>query len=353
MTKYRYDELKNSDGNVVYSLYREWEVQPPPYAAPLRFGFSTANIRGSKSYGGSFDVTSIDLGNISRNTGADAGNQAYSNFVNQIGSSSQFANNVLEANEAIGGAANRILQISRFASALRKGNIAGAAKALATPVPKSLKGLKGQAKNFGDQFLEFHFGWVPLMQDIHGAMQTLSKPDFGTRKLSSRGRSGGTYRDRNVDYWGGRYHSLNVWDTTVVYQARYGASIRVVNPNAYLASQLGLVNPAAIAWEAVPYSFVADWFGNVGQVLSSATDFVGLDSTFAYNTTSERITKSYTGLVWDDANSQNSSNESFSGQKFSVSRSAGIPGPVLRLKPFKGLSLTRGITAISLLLQKL
>nr|QXN75360.1 MAG: hypothetical protein [Grapevine-associated levi-like virus 7] len=31
------------------------------------------------------------------------------------------------------------------------------------------------------------------------------------------------------------------------------------------AGALGLNNPAGVVWEAIPYSFVADWFGNLGE----------------------------------------------------------------------------------------
>lgn len=36
-----------------------------------------------------------------------------------------------------------------------------------------------------------------------------------------------------------------------------------------LARSLGLANPAAVAWEVVPYSFVVDWFLPVGSYLSA------------------------------------------------------------------------------------
>lgn len=52
--------------------------------------------------------------------------------------------------------------------------------------------------------------------------------------------------------------------------------VRVTNPNLLLFNQLGLVNPAYVLWDAVPFSFVADWFLPVGRYLQSYSDWVGL-----------------------------------------------------------------------------
>lgn len=354
---YRTAYQLNPDGQTrCYFMERGWNTQPPPYKQALAWGFNSSNIGGSYTDPSGnityYDVGQITYGGPNREDYATCTNQCYAKLVNQLGNPSQWANNLLEANQAISGAAERILQVARFASKLRKGDVVGAAGALAAPTPKSLRGKKRKFKSFGDQFLEFHFGWVPLAQDIHSAMQTLSSPDFGVKKISATALSHGQWLDRQESHGYG-WDYLDIWNRHAVFSCRMGLTYRVSNPNAYLASQLGLINPASIAWEAVPFSFVADWFGNVGQVLASATDFVGLDITSSYTTTSGELTAEYQAIYDHPDYPHMTASGRYAGKKFTVSRSPGITGPTLKLKPFKGLSLTRGITAISLLLQKL
>ena len=50
----------------------------------------------------------------------------------------------------------------------------------------------------------------------------------------------------------------------------------ISSPNSLKANQLGLVNPASVAWELIPFSFLVDWFLPVGKFLESYTDTVGM-----------------------------------------------------------------------------
>lgn len=54
------------------------------------------------------------------------------------------------------------------------------------------------------------------------------------------------------------------------------ATVEISNPNGWLRERAGLNNPAAVAWDLVPWSFVVNMFVNTGQLVNSITDFVGL-----------------------------------------------------------------------------
>lgn len=50
----------------------------------------------------------------------------------------------------------------------------------------------------------------------------------------------------------------------------------IEDPNVAWASSLGLLNPAVLAWESVPFSFVIDWFLPVGNFLQSLSTPLGV-----------------------------------------------------------------------------
>jgi len=268
-------------------------------------------------------------------------NESYGKLITKIGDQSTWANNLLEAHEGVSMIAARALQLSQFAGSLRKGNFVAAANHLSMPGPPKHSTKLKRLKSFGDQWLEYHFGWDPLVKDIGSAMHVLNKTDFGRTRVKSSCSQPININDVQV-----MPHSFYSATLTGKVSFKQGVSYRVNNGNAFLANQLGFVNPLSVAWEAVPYSFVVDWFANVGQVLSSMTDFVGmsiLDSFYTFSTEYGQSV-SYGG----------DHDESFwNGTSFSVERHPGTAKPVLAVKPFKGTSIVRAATAISLLLQKL
>jgi len=341
------------DGQATSVFTRNWERQKPPYKAPLPFSYDTHSGQGTVfAYNNGVDVTYPNVQIISegRAFSAQARNRSYDKLVNGIGDPSQMANNLLEANQSVGMIVGRAGQLLSCVKKLKRGDVTGAVKALGSPESVA-KGLKGKAKSVANQFLELHFGWEPLLQDIHNACQTLSKPNFGTKQLRGSGSDSFKETSRDESTPGG-FQYLKTSAKSCTMHMRQVGLVRISNPNAFLANQFGIVNPASIAWEAVPSSFVADWFGNVGQCLSSMTDFVGLDVLSGYTTLSVE-TQYYERTDYLHPNPNLGGTGSWSGKHFYVERSPGFTGPTLALKPFKGFSPARGATAISLLVQSL
>jgi len=141
-------------------------------------------------------------------------------------------------------------------------------------VPKGVSAAKSLANNW----LEYSFGWKPLIQDIYQAVDLLQNPIKSIRPtgkasashiaiVETGSKASGFYSGQNVQ--GVRY-------------AKQGCVVTIDNPNLYLANNLGLVNPLTVAWELVPFSFVVDWFVNVGEFLNSGTDLLGLTVTQPY-----------------------------------------------------------------------
>ncbi|DAD51567.1 TPA_asm: maturation protein [ssRNA phage Esthiorhiza.2_49] len=357
MSKERHEYLLTPDGaSRSYQMDRYWETQPKPYKRPLGYSYSRAYNSGSYSNGFGdthyYDIYSVNVGGSTGQTDLtiDAINKCYGKFISKMSDSqSQWVNNVIEAKDSIDMIASRATQIAKFAHSLRKGRFKQAAKALSTP-SRPVKQIHLKSKDFGGQFLEYHFGWEPLLEDMHSAVRTLRQDEFNLDEV----KVSVTLNDIaniNVRDPSGDYLLVSHVDQRNTFRCKMGALFKVINPNAYKSNQLGLINPASIAWEAVPFSFVADWFGNIGQVLSSMTDFVGVEIQNAYTTTSTEIVQNYNETQVSYRNPMLDGSGRSSGKLFKVSRQQGIAGPAVSLRPFQGFSLTRGVTAISLALQ--
>lgn len=118
-------------------------------------------------------------------------------------------------------------------------------------------------------WLEYKYGWMPLLHDIHGAAKTLAELNF--RRDQSTFRS--TVKQVVPNYLQG---SHPVVSGTLVHTAKAWVTVRVHNSNTTLANQLGLLNPSLVVWEIIPFSFVVDWFVNIGDCLAELTAFSGV-----------------------------------------------------------------------------
>jgi hypothetical protein len=90
-----------------------------------------------------------------------------------------------------------------------------------------------------------------------------------------------------------------VYSQTDETRCKIGLTYRLDSADRALLAQTGIDNPALLAWELLPYSFVVDWFLPVGNYLQSLTDFAGftfVDGWVSYKT-EQWFTIEYTGKV--------------------------------------------------------
>ncbi len=330
-------------------------------------------------------------------------NKAYSKFVSEATNPAIWAVNLKEYQQTLDLLTGPLGKLIKFTKALRKGDIFAAGKAIRPPTrvkreqrsrkyddffrggkflpeargsrpPKGVKKPRKHvaSKYLADTWLKYHFGVEPLMEDIHNTVKTLGR-DFDPIRVVGRGQGQGTYSTYseagyNYDWVTGTW-SYSKTSELHECKVRIQATARVTNPNAFLASQVGLVNPLSFAWEIIPFSFVVDWFVNVGQMLASMTDFVGMSldnpQTTVYQVSTRNSNLIYT-YRWVTVfypppgegepvyeRHKTSDYEAYGSRTVKVQRSTSIVGPVLQVKPFKGFSTVRGATAVSLLIQQL
>lgn len=165
-------------------------------------------------------------------------------------------------------------------------------KALMHRLTNLVKGRDWALKDASNDFLAFMFGVRPLLDDIASAAETLAHYQvdnlFDDVRVKARGSSEDTVSYEEVFYKGDPRNETIIRVTIrQVYEVRYVLQYSVNNVAATELQKLGLINPAEIAWESMPWSFVIDWILPVGTWLRSLTSETGLS--FQRGTKSELV----------------------------------------------------------------
>jgi hypothetical protein len=209
--------------------------------------------------------------------------------------------------------ANTVTTLAKSYSALRRGNFKDAAVALGLASKSSKRAGRKFVTEYksnvtsgaANGWLALQYGWKPLLDDVHGAATALAKANLAGENgntvfatASGNAREKFDTRDKITyvipsDYSGSDVVTRSRTASIVVRaQCRYARSSPPVSD---LAS-LGITNPALLAWELIPYSFVVDWFLPVGNWLSSLDATVGLSFQSGFIST---LTKYEATTFWD------------------------------------------------------
>lgn len=114
-------------------------------------------------------------------------------------------------------------------------------------------------------WLELQYGWIPLLEDLKGGAEALAEST-----LPKRTRYFASYKKSSS----AKVIMRNNYDASfILYPVRSMIEIsrRVI---AYVEEKnvptmQDLISPATIAWELLPWSFVADWVAPIGDYLSA------------------------------------------------------------------------------------
>lgn len=128
-------------------------------------------------------------------------------------------------------------------------------------------------------WLEYKYGWMPLLMDVRGmaeayASHAVDRPDRFSESVTAQleGSYANTYELSTLP-WANRVITESL---TFQWKLRMKIWLEITNPAASQLQQLGVTNPAVIAWELIPFSFVFDWFISVGDYLQGLTALHGL-----------------------------------------------------------------------------
>lgn len=255
---------------------------------------------------------------------------------------------LLEFTKSLDMVTSRAKSLASSLNYLRKGDLYRSLRALAVDKRKSRKAsisFQRSNKSLADLWLEINFGWVPLVQDIYESVKVLQSNQPVTR-VSGTGK--GTYEKRMVV---SNLPNYEIWtkDTLGVKTLRVVGDVRVANPNLFLANKLGLTNPAAVLWDAIPFSFVVDWFLPVNKFLNSFDDSLGI--TVSGLCASTKIQTTGSESYWNYTGTKRYTASTLM-EFYRDSTTLPFPSFKDRMKPLDG-SLWRAATSVALVSQLL
>lgn len=209
-----------------------------------------------------------------------------------------------ELNKSMDMMSDKASRISSAAGDIRKGKFAKAARTLGIRKPKSAN----RNKSFANNWLEFSYGWAPIVSDIAGTLRHIHR---GSRTLLINARSRQTTPLRKFHYISSyqieeaasQHHLLVNWRTD---QNRniFEQVHLVFRPTSNFwdqVSRLGFMDPATLAVDAVPLSFVLGWFVNISDLLSDMNRGLTLDYVTGSYTEYQKQTNSVTGTCsWNE-----------------------------------------------------
>jgi len=137
-------------------------------------------------------------------------------------------------------------RLAEFLTSAKKLNFG---KAVSSILPVSKKAV-------ANDFLAYRYGIAPLISDLYGLQKEISDRLSGQMRYKATGKSTKLFTFPN-----------KIVEVTVKHYCLFSVNDDLLDS----LSRLGLTNPANVAWELVPFSFVVDWFYPIGPYLSKLT----------------------------------------------------------------------------------
>jgi hypothetical protein len=255
--------------------------------------------------------------------------------------------NIAEASKTYSSIVQNCRNLGSALISLKHGRIGNAFRYLGvTGRRRSFATKRLSASDVSGRWLEMQYAWMPLVHDSYEASKALAALT-GPRSLrfsASVGTKRATYNGTQVP---GAFDYL----VTVSVSKKILADLY---EDTSFARSLGLVDPASIAWEVVPYSFVVDWFIPVGTYLSVWQSIPSLKGRFLSTT---RIGQKHSGYrVILPAGNPGYNGTRKTDSWFRIERvpssSLSVPMPTFNSVP-KALSPKRILNAIALTHQAL
>jgi len=194
-----------------------------------------------------------------------------------------------EANQTFRMFSNTSYRLVGAVSNLRRGNISQAIQVLWQG--KSPRFRKGGGPNLqqslAQNWLELQYGWKPLLNDIKEGLESLAQ--FYSSEENALFQVTASAKEMKETVQVIKEPLLHVTPIGELRNfqtqgCRIGIRYKMDDRLVSFLAQTGFTNPLNLAWELIPFSFVADWFLPIGPYLEAFRSWDGLQFVDGYQT---------------------------------------------------------------------
>lgn len=254
-----------------------------------------------------------------------------------LGSDFNPAVTMAEGKEALETILHVTKSLSKAIDAAKRGDLKKALDAV-TGYEKS----KGAKRAAASNWLQWQYGIRPMLNDVYNAAIYLA------HLASVPVQQSYTVTVKRLGVINTQSPSNATWNSGYGFRAK---KIKAILTEINVVHLLGLTDPVQVAWEKLPYSFVADWFVPVGSFLAARGVAQSLSGTFV---TTDVIKTEGHGLRAPPGNSYLGFDSVF-GRSVSVNRtiSSSLSVPLPSVKPLSSwVSWSHATSATALLINK-
>lgn len=219
---------------------------------------------------------------------------------------------------------------------------------------RSIRRHESIAVSLSNLWLEFQYGWRQLAQDIFG-IATFTRQAAGDLVVKVRSKVADIAGGSDLDTSTGLRRS---WDYTSTVTSEMKVKLTLAGDPVLDLTRLMSLNPAAIAWEVLPFSFVFDWILNISRYLSELQTYVMFSlipsQMYVNHTIRNSVVGSYPAQVTKGTfQSYNlATTARFKNERVFKNRTIPVALPVPRFPTLKSpLSLSHALTTLSLITQ--
>lgn len=269
----------------------------------------------------------------------------------QLSDFASWAQALVERQQTMDLMTKRLVQFGKFLLAVKRGRF-GDAYAIIRPSGSRRNGaFRNSVKSAGNLWLEWWFGIHPILVDIKTSKAILETP-FGPKAVESYSKEVIDEIETILNYGTFGYESIRSVTKGKV-KVRCNATVWIDNPNSFLTSRMGFTNPLLLAYEVVPFSFVANWFINIEEWLRRFDGHHGITIDDPYYSVRSSITVHSQVKTILYGYPEPYDGVDVTGASSSFERVRGLPEVTLGFRPPWDLSKTRGLTAASLIVQRM